>query len=101
MRPEAEEIQVARGSVGMVLPEREQQRPLEDECSGVCRLAKAVKEAFEREAREHVLGLLALRVGERGEAASHGGRHGDPPTMVCRVSRIFFGHAYLPTPPGR
>jgi len=62
-----------------VVPEREQQRALEQETIGMRRLAQAVKDAFQCEAHEHLVEVRALRLGDvqqtspdrRGDVFTH------------------------------
>lgn len=106
-RPEAEEIQITGGAVGMPFPERKQQRPLEDEHVGVWRLAQAIEETLQRTAHQHILHLLALCMGKRRQAAAYRGCHVAPSAVAwcswcsLRARCVFItsiGHMYPPYP---
>lgn len=71
-RTEAEQVGVARGPVGHVVPEREQQRALEQKAVRVLRLGHAVKDALQRESHQHLVEIDTLSFGNVEQARTDG-----------------------------
>ena len=71
-RAEAEQIGVARGPVGHVVPEREQQRALEQKAVRVLRLGHAVEDALQRESHQHLIEIDTLSFGNVEQARTDG-----------------------------
>ncbi len=70
---EAQQIGIARRPVRHVIPKREQQRALEHETVCVWRLRQTVKDAFQREAHQHLGEIHTLRLGDVEQASANGG----------------------------
>jgi len=64
-----------------VVPEREQQRALEQKALGVLRLGQAIEDALQGEAHQHLIEVDTLRLGDVQQAGAD--RCGD----VRRTSR--------------
>lgn len=73
-RAEAEQVGVARGPVRHVVPEREQQRALEQKSIRMLGLAQAIEDALQRETDQHLIEIHALRLGDVEQAGAHGSR---------------------------
>ena len=70
-RPETQEIGVARGSVRHVVPEREQQRALEDEAVGMGGTAQAIQKTLQRKAHQHLVEIDSGGPGDVEQACAH------------------------------
>jgi len=71
-RPEAQQVCIASRPVRHVVPQVEQQRALEQEAIGMRRPAKAVEDALQGEAHQHLVEIHALRLGQSEQARSDG-----------------------------
>jgi hypothetical protein len=58
-----------------VVPEREEQRALEQKTIRVPGLAQAVEDAFQCEAHKHLIEIRPLRLGDVEQAGAYGSRH--------------------------
>jgi hypothetical protein len=63
---------MARPKGGHVVPEREQQRTLEQKSIGVLRSGHAVEDALQRESHQHLIEIDTLRFGNIEQAPTDG-----------------------------